>query len=28
VLKYGFEEHAQPEPPRGEVPQLQTQKGA
>jgi glycine dehydrogenase subunit 2 len=28
VLKYGFDEHAEPEPPREHVPQLETQKGA
>ncbi|HZC29207.1 MAG TPA: aminomethyl-transferring glycine dehydrogenase subunit GcvPB, partial [Gaiellaceae bacterium] len=28
VLKYGFEQHAEPEPPREEVPQFETQKGA
>jgi glycine dehydrogenase subunit 2 len=28
VLKYGFDEHAEPDPPPEEVPQLEAQKGA
>ncbi|HYY03189.1 MAG TPA: hypothetical protein VE736_04825, partial [Gaiellaceae bacterium] len=28
VLKYAFEKHAEPQPSRGEIPQLETQKGA